>query len=172
MSDPDHPSARVQVCFVCLGNICRSPTAEGVMARLVADDGLTGAIGIDSAGTAGYHIGSPPDPRSAAEALRRGTELTSRARQFHPGDFYTFDLVLAMDSRNLADLHDLAPEAALRDRAVLLRTFDPTLGAADDHDVPDPYHGGPDGFADVYDMIDRACRGLLDHLRHSSGPSL
>ncbi len=156
-----------RVCFVCLGNICRSPTAEGVMTQLVRDAGLEDRIEIDSAGTGAWHVGDRADERSAAEARRRGVELTSRARQFHGGDFYVFDLVLAMDQRNLTDLHDAAPEAHLRDRARLLRTFDPTLAALDqrDLDVPDPYYGGPSGFADVYDMIERSCHGLLDHLR-------
>ncbi len=158
----------MRVCFVCLGNICRSPTAEGVMTHLVRDAGLADRFEIDSAGMGAWHVGDRADERSAAEARRRGIELTSRARQFHPGDFYTFDLVLAMDARNLTDLHDAAPEAHLRERAMLLRTFDPTISpdrSRRDLDVPDPYYGGPSGFADVFDMVDRACRGLLDHIR-------
>jgi protein-tyrosine phosphatase len=160
----------VRLCFVCLGNICRSPTAEGIMTALVADAGLASHIELDSAGTGAWHVGEPADERARAEARRRGIVLTSRARAFHPGDFYRFDLVLAMDERNLRDLHDLAPETALRDRARLLRTFDPA-SAPPDLDVPDPYYGGATGFADVFDLLDAACRGLLDHVR-SSYPSL
>jgi protein-tyrosine phosphatase len=159
---------------VCLGNICRSPTAEGVMGELVAEAGLSHRIEVDSAGTGAWHVGQPADRRAAAEARRRGVQLTSRARQFHPGDFYRYDLVLAMDRRNLADLHDLAPEGALRDKTHLLRTFDPAVAAADatgglvdlaDLDVPDPYYGEGDGFSRVFDLVDAACRGLLGHVR-------
>ena len=141
------------------------------MAQLVAEAGLSDRIEVDSAGTGAWHVGEPPDERSAAEARRRGVHLTSRARQFHPGDLYTFDLVLAMDRSNLAHLRDEAPEAALRDKLHLLRSFDPAsaarAAAGDRHDldVPDPYYGGPTGFADVFDLIDAACRGLLDHVR-------
>ena len=172
MNDPSPEPVRL--CFVCLGNICRSPTAEGVMAHLVADAGLADRIEVDSAGTGAWHVGEAADPRSADEARRRGVELTSRARQFHPGDFYRYDLVLAMDARNLADLRDLAPEAALRDRARLLRAFDPALAVtgADgsergpfDLDVPDPYYEADHGFRTVFEMVDAACRGLLDHVR-------
>jgi protein-tyrosine phosphatase len=162
----------IRLCFVCLGNICRSPTAEGVMAKLVADAGLRDRIDVDSAGTGAWHVGERADERSAAEARRRGIDLTSRARQFHPGDLSTFDLVLAMDRSNLAHLRDLAPEHALRAKIRLLREFDPAHAAAHtagneraDLDVPDPYYGGPNGFADVFDLVDAACRGLLDHLR-------
>jgi len=180
--------AMVRLCFVCLGNICRSPTAEGVMRKLVADVGLTDRIDIDSAGTGAWHVGDRADARSADEARRRGIDLTSRARQFHPGDLYVFDLVLAMDRSNLAHLHDMAPEAELRDKIHLLRAFAPlapadravgasagTVGHPDaetnrggpDLDVPDPYYGGPTGFADVFDLVDVACRGLLDHVRRT-----
>src|SRR5262249_21575149 len=106
MDDTEEP--RVRVCFVCLGNICRSPTAEAVMTKLVQDEGLEGRIEVDSAGTAGYHGGDPRAGRSAAEAGRRGVPMVSVARRFHPGDLDDFDLVLAMDGANLADLHDLA----------------------------------------------------------------
>jgi protein-tyrosine phosphatase len=170
----DRAAEPVRLCFVCLGNICRSPTAEGVMARLVADAGLADRIEVDSAGTAAWHAGEEADPRSMAEARRRGVELTSRARQFHPGDFYRYDLVLAMDSRNLVDLRDLAPEHHLRDRARLLRAFDPALAVTDTAggergpfalDVPDPYYEADDGFRTVFEMVEAACRGLLDHVR-------
>ena len=144
------------------------------MARLVADAGLSDRIAIDSAGTGAWHTGEPADRRSAAEARIRGIELTSRARPFHPGDFYLFDLIVAMDRRNLADLRDLAPEADLRAKVTLLRTFDPATGTLGldpsddllaDLDVPDPYFGEGNGFARVFDIIDAACVGLLDHVR-------
>ena len=162
-----------RICFVCLGNICRSPTAEGVMQALVDDAGLADRIEIDSAGTGAWHVGAPPDDRAGAEARRRGLTLTSRGRQVSPSDFFTFDLLVAMDHRNLADLHDLAPDPSLRDKVVLLRTFDPaSVERADRHGhpesdhlaVPDPYYGGDNGFADVFDIVDAGCRGLLDHV--------
>lgn len=156
----------MQLCFVCLGNICRSPTAEGVMAHLVREAGLDGRIVVDSAGTGSWHVGAPPDERATAEASARGVVLTSRARQFHPGDFGQFDLVLAMDTRNRTDLRDLATSPEERAKVRLLREFDPAgpRGAWDDLSVPDPYYGGADGFAEVFDLVDAACRGLLDHV--------
>jgi protein-tyrosine phosphatase len=157
----------IRICFVCLGNICRSPTAEGIMRALVEEAGLAEMIEVDSAGTASWHRGEPPDARAVAEAARRGVQLRSRASSFHPGDAHAYDLVLAMDHSNLADLHDLTPEPELRGRILLLRSFDPALGADDPHDgaVPDPWAGGDEGFAEIYDLIEAACAGLLDHLR-------
>lgn len=157
----------MRICFVCLGNICRSPTAEGVMTKLVSEAGLHERIEIDSAGTGAWHVGERADDRALAEARRRGVELESRARQFQSADFASF--VLAMDGRNLADLHDLAPDPDARAKVHLLRSFD-TAGnggatSRDGLDVPDPYYGGSNGFADVYDLVDAACRGLLDHLQ-------
>jgi protein-tyrosine phosphatase len=154
----------VRLCFVCLGNICRSPTAEGVMAELVAEAGLSHRIEVDSAGTGSWHVGQPADSRAVATARRRGVHLTGTARQFHPGDFYRFDLVLAMDSRNLADLHDLAPDGHEREKVRLLLSFDPA-GSPLELDVPDPYYGEGDGFTVVYDLVEAACRGLLAHVR-------
>jgi protein-tyrosine phosphatase len=138
------------------------------MDELVAEAGLSHRIEVDSAGTGAWHLGQPADPRAVAEARRRGVALTGTARQFHPGDFYRFDLVLEMDGRNLAELHDLAPEPALRDKAHLLRSFDPARTAGIGHldlDVPDPYFGEGDGFGLAYELVDAACRGLLGHLR-------
>lgn len=173
-ADPGGPADPVRVCFVCLGNICRSPTAEAVMAHLVAEAGLDHAIELDSAGTGGWHVGDPPDDRATAEAARRGISMRSRARQFHVGDFAFFDLVVAMDGRNVADLHDLALDQDHRDKVVLLRSFDPNRPDATDDpgdlDVPDPYYGGPDGFARVFDLVEAACAGLLDHLRAAHLP--
>ena len=155
----------VRVCFVCLGNICRSPTAEGVMRRLVADAGLEDRVEIDSAGTAAYHAGEQADPRSRETARERGVELTSIARQFRADDFARFDYVLAMDRENHANLADLAPDAAAAERVSLLRAF----AGEPDADVPDPYYGGPRGFDDVFDICEQACTALLDHIRDAHG---
>jgi protein-tyrosine phosphatase len=156
--------------FVCLGNICRSPTAEAVMARLVADAGLTDAIELDSAGTGAWHVGCPPDARAAAAAAARGIEMRGVARQVRPEDFEQFDLLLAMDAENHRNLRALAPHAEARAKVRMLREFDPTTasGGAADHavslDVPDPYYGGEDGFDHVLDLVEAACAGLLDDL--------
>lgn len=152
----------VSVCFVCLGNICRSPTAEGVFRSLVAEAGLDGVIRIDSAGTAGYHAGEPPDARACSAARRRGIVVGGRARQFRASDFHEFDYVLAMDGSNLSDLRRLYPEKP-RAKLGLLRSFDDT--APENAAVPDPYYGGDDGFDEVLDQCLRACRGLLEHIR-------
>ena len=151
----------MKICFVCLGNICRSPTAHGVMARLVDDAGLTAAIAIDSAGTAAYHVGELPDERSRAAARRRGIELTHRARQFIRADLDRFDLVVAMDLMNLGRLKELAGDRTAPP-LVLLRSFDPT--AEPGAEVPDPWGGGDDGFEEVLDQCERACTGLLAHV--------
>src|SRR4051812_16172539 len=139
-----------------MGNICRSPTAEGVMRRLLRDEGLDGRIELDSAGTGGWHAGEPPDARATAAAHRRGIELAGAARQVEPGDFERFDLIVAMDRENLAALRRLAPDEDARGKVRLL------LG---DRDVPDPYYGGERGFEDVLDLVEGACRELLDELR-------
>lgn len=152
----------VRICFVCLGNICRSPTAEGIMLAMVAESGLTDQISIDSAGTGAWHVGEPADARSRACAAGRGVDLPSIARRFEPSDFARFDHVLAMDESNLADLLELAPDASSRSRVALLRRFDPA--SPGDLEVPDPYHGGRRGFDDVFEICEAACRGLLDHL--------
>jgi protein-tyrosine phosphatase len=153
----------VSVCFVCLGNICRSPTAEGVMRHLVREAGLEREIAVDSAGTAGYHTGEAPDRRACAAGARRGIAIEGGARQFKRGDFQRFDYVLAMDRANFDDLAALASDAAARGKLHLLRSFDPRTphGA----DVPDPYYGGDDGFDDVLDLCFAACRPLLERIR-------
>ena len=167
--------APTRLCFVCLGNICRSPTAEAVMATLVAGAGLDHLVEVDSAGTGGWHVGDPPDPRAVAAAAQRDIAMAHlRGRQFTPRDFDRFDLVLAMDHDNLRDLRDLAPDGAAADRVHLLRWFDPARRDHDplgyDHAVPDPYYGGADGFDLVLDLVDAACRGLLDHLTGDGAP--
>lgn len=157
----------VRLCFVCLGNICRSPTAEGIMLHLVAEARLGDHLAIESAGTAGYHVGEAPDSRTLATARARGVALPSRARKWQRADFAHFDLVLAMDAENRDRLLQMAPDAAARDKVRLLRSFD---GAAErDAAVPDPYYGEGDGFERVFDICDAACRGLLAHLRREHG---
>jgi protein-tyrosine phosphatase len=152
----------MRICFVCMGNICRSPTAEGVMAKLVDDAGLADRVVLDSAGTGAWHLGELPDPRSRAAARDRGLELTHRARQFTRHDLERFDLVLAMDADNLRHLTRLVGTRTTPSIR-LLRSFDP--GAARDAEVPDPYAGGADGFEHVLDLCERACEGLLAHVR-------
>ncbi|CAM8649620.1 Wzb Protein-tyrosine-phosphatase [Acidimicrobiia bacterium] len=163
----------VRLTFVCLGNICRSPTAEGIMTALVADAGLDNHIKIDSSGTAAWHLGKDPDERALAEAARRGLRLTSRSSTFHPGDAAFYDMILAMDSANVTDLLDRTPEPDLRGRIRRLREFDPSLSSPErlradpwEGDVPDPWFGGDDGFVVVYDLIEAACIGLLEHVRN------
>ena len=151
----------MKIVFVCLGNICRSPTAHGVMEKLVADAGLAGRVTIDSAGTGAYHIGELPDARARKHAARRGYELAHRARQFTARDFDTFDLVIAMDRQNLRNVMALA--GAPTTKLALLRSFDPT--APPDAEVPDPWYGEADGFEEVLDQCERACAGLLAHVR-------
>lgn len=150
--------ATVSVLFVCLGNICRSPTAEGVFRRKVEAAGLAGRVHVDSAGTGDWHVGRPPDARAVAAASRRGVDLSMlRARQVTHDDAETFDVVVAMDATNLADLDVLAPG-----RAVSMMAFAPHLGV---RDVPDPYLGAEDGFERVLDLIDVASDGLLQEVR-------
>ncbi len=153
----------VRLCFVCLGNICRSPTAEAVMFDLVKKAGLHEQIEVDSAGTAGYHAGERPDARAAAAARRRGIELRGRARQFKVEDYDRFDYVLAMDRSNFEDLADLARSDAAREKLHLLRAFDPKAMAG--AGVPDPYYGGDDGFEQVLDICAAACAGLLARVK-------
>ena len=155
----------MRILFVCLGNICRSPTAEGVMRRLVREQGLEGEIEIDSAGTGAWHVGDPPDPRSTQAARRRGTILEGAARQVTAADFEAFDLLLAMDATNLHELRQRAPDEAARAKVRLLREFDPASADAIDLDVPDPYYGGPRGFDIVLDLVEAACAGLLEEIR-------
>lgn len=155
------PPDPIRICFVCLGNICRSPTAEGVMKHLVDEAQLSSRFFIDSAGTGAYHEGERADARSRAAAEQRGVDLTSIARQFKAEDFEKFDLVLAMDRRNQRDLLRLANTDAQRSKVRLFRSFERD---APDLDVPDPYLG-EDGFGEVFDICVAGCRGLLEALR-------
>jgi protein-tyrosine phosphatase len=155
----------VRILFVCLGNICRSPTAEGVMRHLVREQGLEGSIEVDSAGTGGWHVGAAPDARASEAARRRSIVLEGAARQFAASDFDDYDLILAMDAENARDLLAIAPSEEAADKVRLLREFDPASDGSGDLDVPDPYYGGDDGFDQVLDMVDAAARGLLERLR-------
>ena len=156
----------IRVCFVCLGNICRSPTAEGLFRGLVEQAGLADDFVIDSAGTSGWHVGEPPDVRATEAAAERGYELGGGSRKFVAADFPRFDYVLAMDGENLADLRRLSRSAEERAKISLLRDHE---AGAQGQDVPDPYYGGDDGFEDVLDICERGCRGLLDTIRREHG---
>jgi protein-tyrosine phosphatase len=151
-----------RVIFVCTGNICRSPTAEGVLRKLAADAGLAHRIVVDSAGTHGYHVGEAPDARSQTHARRRGYDLSKlRARRFTHEDFNAFDLILAMDREHHAILARLAPSSAGQ-KLRMMREFARRPGG---DEIPDPYYGGPDGFELVLALIEDAAEGLLDHLK-------
>ena len=155
----------VKVLFVCMGNICRSPTAHGVFQALVDEEGLGQRIEVDSAGTHGYHVGTSPDPRSQATARARGVDLSAlRARRFVSRDFVDFDYLLAMDRNNLADM--LAIEPASHDASAELMLL--YSSRFEQREIPDPYYGN-DGFELVFDMIDDAARGLLRHIREQHG---
>ena len=152
----------MKILFVCLGNICRSPTAEAVLRSLAAREAPELAITVDSAGTANYHPGAPPDRRSQAAARQRAYDLSQlRARQICNGDFAEFDLILAMDRDNLQVLKDRAPSDA-RGKIQLFLDFAPEQPV---REVPDPYYGGSHGFEAVLDLIEAGSRGLLRRLR-------
>ena len=154
----------VSVLFVCLGNICRSPTAHGVFEQLVADHQLGHSIRTDSAGTAAWHIGKQPDSRSVAAAANRGYDLTPlRARQVTVSDFEHFDYILAMDQSNLTDLQRLCPPDYSGELALFL-----TYGDSDILAVPDPYYGDGDGFESVLDLVEQAIQGLLSHIQRDA----
>jgi len=156
----------IRVCFVCLGNICRSPTAEGIFRGLAEEASLTDEFVIDSAGTSGWHVNEGPDARATEAAAERGYELGGGSRKFVAADFARFDYVLAMDAENLTDLRGLSRNGKDRAKISLLR--DHETGAAGE-DVPDPYYGGDDGFEEVLDICERGCQGLLDSIRNEHG---
>lgn len=152
----------VNVLFVCLGNICRSPTADGIFRERVASAGLQQQIGVDSAGTGDWHVGRAPDSRTIAAAARRGYDLSPlRARQVGEADFQEFDYVLAMDKSNLSHLRRLAPTNYPGHLGLLL-DFVPHVGL---REVPDPYYGGAQGFEQVLDLVELAADELLKHIR-------
>jgi len=162
------PSAKTGVLFVCLGNICRSPLAEGIFLHMAYQRGVNGWFDVDSCGTGAWHVGDAADHRSVAVALRHGVTLGHRARQFDPRtDFDRFDCLVAMDRSNRASIIHAAQTSSRTPPTVrLMRSFDPSLGHAEAGapDVPDPYSGGDEGFEVVYEMLVRSCAGLLDRL--------
>tara|TARA_E500000318_G_scaffold86482_5_gene83101 strand:- start:172213 stop:172701 length:489 start_codon:yes stop_codon:yes gene_type:complete len=162
MSDKND-SSRTSVLFVCLGNICRSPLAEGIFTQLVEQRGLSDRFHIDSCGTGSWHVGKAPDPRSVLVASKSGLDIAHlRARQFDAArDPHAFDWLIPMDRQNHEDIVEMGTPIQ---KAPLMRSFDPSLESP--LDVPDPYYGGDDGFDKVYEMLTRACEGMLTHLGH------
>lgn len=155
------------ILFVCLGNICRSPLAEGVFRAVVSERGLVDGFTLDSAGTGGWHLGSAPDPRSMAVAAAHGIDISmQKARKIVPADFQRFDLILGMDRSNVDDLIAIAP-AQTHGRIHLFLDF----AAGENGDIPDPYYGGEDGFMTVYRMIRNASELLADTLERASAPA-
>lgn len=150
-----------KLLFVCLGNICRSPAAENIMNHLAIKAGIHDQIECDSAGTANYHTGSPPDRRMQAAAVKRRIPMTGNARQFTKDDFRAFDLILAMDRENYQNILALDPHGQYRDKVRLMCDF---ATRHTDTEVPDPYYGGADGFDYVIDLLTDACEGLISHL--------
>ncbi|WP_166345469.1 low molecular weight protein-tyrosine-phosphatase [Phytoactinopolyspora limicola] len=157
-------SLPVKICIVCAGNICRSPIAEAVLAARLAENGLDDQVVVESAGTGGWHAGEPADPRAVRTLHANGYDGSRhRARQFRPSWFDEFDLVLALDNSNLADLERLAPDEPARSKLRLFRSYAPD--ATGDLDVPDPYYGGDSGFALVLSLVEESVAGLITHLR-------
>lgn len=151
----------MRVLFVCLGNICRSPTAEGVLRHQLALAGLAGQVEVASAGTGDWHVGKPPDSRTQRAALLRGYDLSAqRAQQVSALDFSRYDLILAMDKSNLGHLEALQPAAGRAELDLFLRRYQGQLD-----EVPDPYYGGEEGFSQVLDLIEVACHGLVAELK-------
>lgn len=152
----------INVLFVCLGNICRSPLAEGIFNHLVENRGLESKISSDSAGTSGWHIGEPPDRRSEAVAKKHGIVLDHSGRQLEDQDFQEFDYIVAMDKNNFQNIKsERGYNGFPSENLVMMRTFDEQ---GKGQDVPDPYFGGPEGFEDVYKMLHRSCEKFLDYL--------
>lgn len=159
---PITPENPYKICFVCLGNICRSPTAEGIFIQKVKQAGLENYFYIDSAGTAAYHVGEPANSKSQATANKHGVHLPSRARKFEYADLEEFDLILAMDSENYRNLRDLDRKDRFSSKIKMMRDYDPEPG---DGEVPDPYYGGLQGFENVFQVLDRSCEQLLNSLK-------
>ena len=151
-----------KLLFVCLGNICRSPSAENIMNHLIQEAGLEREIQCDSAGTSGYHIGEPPDRRMNQAAMAKGIKLVGSSRRFEPADFEEFDLILAMDRANYRDLVRQDSQGKYRDKVKMMCDY---CSDFTDKEVPDPYYGGSDGFTYVIDLLLDACGGLLEDVR-------
>ncbi len=161
---------QIGVLFICLGNICRSPLAEALFRQAVRDQELEDRFRIDSAGTSGYHDGDPPDPRTTEAAQRRGVSVAGASRRVTAADAEEFHYLVVMDADNLREVQRLVEPAPARGsgpRLHRLREFDPV--AAGDMDVPDPYYGGPQGFENVHDIVERSTRGLLERIREEHG---
>lgn len=166
MKDQRQEDSPIGVLFVCLGNICRSPLAEGIFLDKIEQRQIRHRFVVDSCGTGSWHAGESADPRAKEVAARHGIHLPSVARQVDPNhDFERFDLLLAMDRSNHNKLLKLGANS---DRVRMMREFDPKARDSQDLDVPDPYYGEGDGFKRVYDMLDAACDGLIDHLLQST----
>jgi protein-tyrosine phosphatase len=154
----------MRVLFVCLGNICRSPTAEGVLRHQLQAAGLDRRVEVASAGTGDWHVGKPPDRRAQQAAAARGYDLSAlRGQQVSVGDFHEYDLILAMDESNLSDLKRLQPAGGKAEVDLFLRRYQAVVD-----EVPDPYYGGDDGFSEVLDLIEHGCRGLVRELQGRS----
>lgn len=151
----------IKVLFVCLGNICRSPLAQGILEKKIKEKGLSDKIQVDSSGTSKYHIGEPPDSRTLANAKENDLILDHQARQFGKKDFRDFDYILAMDAANLENIQKLDQTKEFEDKVMLMRVFD---DQAKNADVPDPYFGGEEGFQNVYDILERSVSNFLDWL--------
>ncbi|MDP5169633.1 MAG: low molecular weight phosphotyrosine protein phosphatase [Bacteroidia bacterium] len=159
--------AMIKVLFVCLGNICRSPAAEGLMRKHIDEAGLSGKILVESAGTSGWHVGDLPDPRMREAALRHGVILDTRAREFRAEDLSTFDYIIAMDRQNERDILALVPTGTTPHAWVqLMRSYDQEEKA---DDVPDPYFGGKHGFEQVYHMLNRCTKVFFDAIKETHG---
>lgn len=156
--------AEQRLLFVCLGNICRSPAAEGVFLHLIAREGLEDRFLVDSAGTGGWHVGNPADRRMRAAAERRGIHLPSRARQIALADFTAFDRILTMDDDNLRNVRSLARELGERPGLARIEPMTSHCRLHQAREVPDPYYGGEQGFEQVLDLLEDACAGLLETL--------
>jgi protein-tyrosine phosphatase len=157
----------ISILFVCLGNICRSPLAEAVFRQVVAEAGLEDRFRIDSAGTSGYHDGESPDPRTAEVAARRGVMVQGSSRRIESADTHDFDYLVAMDGDNRREVERLVDRTGASPGVFLFREFDPEADGA--LEVPDPYFGGPTGFEDVHDLVERSARGLLSYLVEEHG---
>lgn len=158
---------KTRVCFVCTGNICRSPMAEGIMNQLVEEHSSDDWIEIESAGTSSFHVGEEADPRAQKQAAEYGIALDGTAREFEPEDFERFHYVLAMDCENRDQLFSLAPDLEAQEVIFLIRDFEPH--ARPDRDIPDPFYGDSEDFDAAFALLEKACQGLLEHidLHHS-----
>lgn len=160
VDNPINRENHYKICFVCLGNICRSPTAEGIFQYLINDRDLADFFEVDSAGTSAYHVGESANSKSQRTAQKHGITLHSKARQFKASDLDYFDLILAMDNENLQNVRRMA-NGNYEDKIGRMRDFDPKPGNGE---VPDPYYGGPEGFENVFQIVKRSCENLLDEL--------